>query len=306
MDSTNPKISFIPKSSLVREESFFERSRPRSVMNIIAVVLFTASVGGYASLYVWNKSLLEQTAEKNKAIAGIQVELQDSAKVRAAQAFQSRTDIANEVLDGYTIVSPVTDFISKNTLKDIFYSRFSLTGDAQGMKVSLSGEAPTYTTLINQKDFFGTKAKELSDFKISNVSLTSLGTVSFDLTLSFSPEYVSYVKSRSGSEKTISDAVSTSTAAVSADFSKVLVTPATTTMQQGVGSKSPHPSAATFSAVPRSTSTEVSGVDAVVLMPRAINSSTSTSAAATTQVLTPAPAKGTSAMSSFWSHLKFW
>ena len=68
MDSTNPKVSFIPKGSLVREESFLERRRPQSAIGFIAAFAFVLAVGSYAGLFYYNNALVIVVAEKRTEI----------------------------------------------------------------------------------------------------------------------------------------------------------------------------------------------------------------------------------------------
>lgn len=311
MDGTNPKVSFIPKSSLVRSESFLERKRPRSVMNIIAMISVVVSVGGYVGGYVWNKSLLDQTVKKNADVAGIQKEFDDSTQVKEAQVFQSRAALAKEILDGHTIISPALDFISSNTLKSIFYSKLVLSNTDKALKVNLSGEAPSYSSLINQKDVLSGKTKELSGFKFSNVALTSFGAVSFDLELVFVPDFVSYVKTIGMLDKTMPRAIATSTDAVTVVHSSDIV------VVPGLGKQGAVPVVSTAP-----TSTPVGGfsgtstTERIVAVPSLSTSTDSfanpakvASVASTStrgSAVTPVPVQKTSAMRSFWSIFKFW
>ena len=193
-NNTAPKISFIPKGSLIREETFLERPRPRSAIGIVAVFIFIISVGSFAGLYFYNSSLNDQVATKLDQIQNIQKVFGDSPQVDKAKNFRSRAEIIQGLLDGHTIVSPLLDFLSANTLTSIMYNKFSFTKENGIFTVELNGEAPTYAALAYQREILKGKATELLSSTISNVSLTSFGTVSFSLSLVFNPSYLSYVK----------------------------------------------------------------------------------------------------------------
>lgn len=192
MDSTIPKVSFIPKGSLVRETSFLERRRPQSAIGFIAGFVFVASVGSYAGLYFYSNFLEEKVVAKTDEINLIQQKFSDAPQISKAQVFRSRAELARELLDNHTVVSPVLTFLSENTIESILYEKFSFARGTDGAMVELTGEAPTYMALAYQGDILRKKTKELSKFEIGSVSLTEFGTVTFTLSLAFMPGYLSY------------------------------------------------------------------------------------------------------------------
>lgn len=199
MDGTNPKISFIPKESLVREASFLERSRPQSMVGILAIALFVVSVGSYSGFYFYNKNFKAGILSLTDKITAAQQAFSSAPQVGKAQLFSSRVSVAKELLDSHVVVSPALAFLSQSTLSSILYDKFSFEYKAGGSIVKLSGEAPTYAALAYQADVFRGK-KELHDFTISNVVLTKFGTVSFELALTFTPEHLSYTRSLSSGD----------------------------------------------------------------------------------------------------------
>lgn len=200
MDSTTPKVSFIPKGSLVRETAFLERRRPRSAIGVIAVLAFVASVGSYVGLYFYNDSLEKKVEAKTDEINLIQKKFSEAPQIDKAQVFRARTKIASELLDSHTLVSPVFTFLSDYTLGSILYEKFSFTRGADGATVELLGEAPSYAALAYQGDVLRERTKELSKFDINNVSLTKFGTVSFVLSLTFVPTHLAYADSLGGTD----------------------------------------------------------------------------------------------------------
>ncbi len=207
MDGSNPKVSFIPKGSLVREESFLERRRPRSAIGFIAGVVFVLVTGAFAGLYYFNDKLNQHVAEKTDEINKAQQEFKNAPEVGEARVFRARADLARELLNAHTITSPIFKFLSKNTTENILYDKFSFKKGAEGGVVELSGEALTYASLAYQADVLRDK-KEISNFSISNITLTKFGTISFSITMVFAPEYLLYTKniSSTGSNKAQGDA----------------------------------------------------------------------------------------------------
>jgi len=194
MDSTTPKVSFIPKGSLVRETAFLERRRPRSAMGFIAGLVFIASAGSYAGLYFYNGSLEKKVVERTDEINKTQKVFSDAPQVGRAQVFRARAELASDLLGKHTLVSPIFDFLSENTIGSILYEKFSFTRGTDGATVELVGEAPTYASLAYQGDVLRKNTEDISKFDIKNVSLTKFGTVSFVLSLTFTPDFLLYAK----------------------------------------------------------------------------------------------------------------
>lgn len=280
MDGSNPKVSFIPKGSLVREESFLERRRPQSAIGFLSAFVFLASIGSYAGLYYYNDSLNKIVAEKTIEIKKAQKEFSDAPEVAEAKIFRTRADLAKALLDSHTVTSPVFAFLSKNTTESIFYSKFSFKGEASGATLDISGEAPNYAALAYQADVFRTKTKELSGFSVSNVSLTDFGTINFSFSMRFTPSYLLYVQSVSGAEGGAPQATEAATPPA-----PMVTTPVGVSVQDGLASSS-----ATSSISPVNTQ---GGTPALL-------GSTSVS---TTSVATPAKQ---SFLMTLWSKFKFW
>lgn len=194
MDSNNSKISFIPKESLVRDESFLERRRPRSAMKFIASLVFISSVSAYAALYYYNNTLNQTIADRITEIENLQREFTDTPEVREAKVFSARANLARELLSSHTVVSPIFGFLSKNTVGTILYDKFSFDNGEKGAVVGLHGEAPNYASLAYQADVFRKQTKALASFTVNDVALTERGTVSFSFIMIFNPDFVSYLK----------------------------------------------------------------------------------------------------------------
>lgn len=192
MDDKSPKISFIPKASLVREQSFLERPRSRSVIGVLASIIFVAAIVSYVGLYFYNGSLEGQMAAKLGQIQNVQRVFNAAPQVGKATSFRFRAEIVQGLLNSHIAVSPVLKFLSENTLGSVMFEKFSFVKDENGTIVKLIGESPSYATLAYQREVLKQKTKELSSVVVSDVSLTPFGTVSFSLALTFTPEYLSY------------------------------------------------------------------------------------------------------------------
>jgi len=314
MDSNNPKISFIPKGSLVREESFLSRPRPRSALGLLAISLLVLSVGLYAGFYFYDNSFSQDIILRKDKIDSTRNSFRNAPQVEEAQLFSSRASVAQGLLTGHFIVSPALIFLSKNTVESIYYDKFSFSYYADGAKVEVAGEAPSYASLAYQGDVLRNK-KELLNYSIGDVSLTQFGTVTFNLSLTFAPEYLSYVKNLNTMRISIDAALSpgpTTSASSVTPLSKS-VTLATTSVPIPAPKSPvvPAPQAPAMVSIPAtapqmSFATSVNPVT-VTTAPDAFGGASAPTPAVTTPVLkVQAPVESQSIWSAFWSKVKFW
>ena len=196
MTSDQPKVSFIPKSSLVRDESFLERPRPRSLLGFLAIVSVLASLGAYGGLRFFDYTLNKQVDTRQTEIKKARDAFSQSPEITKAKNFQARAELVQELLDDHIVVSPIFAFLQKNTLASVYFSSFSFKQTEKGLNVELVGEAPSYASLAYQADILSAQTDELSYVSFSNISLTKFGSVAFSLSLTFTPGYLSYTKER--------------------------------------------------------------------------------------------------------------
>ena len=195
MEEKSPKISFIPKGSLVREESFLERPKSRNFIGVLGVSAALIVVAGFGGLYFFNSYLETQIIAKLDQVKSAQGAFKDSAQVEKANSFYFRAGLVQEILASHASVSAILNFLASNTLESVMYSELSFTKDDSGANtVKLIGEAPNYSSLGYQKEIFSGKKDELLSSRVADVALTPFGTVSFKLYLAFRPDYISYIK----------------------------------------------------------------------------------------------------------------
>lgn len=193
MFDTNSKISFIPKSPLVREEGAF-RSRPRSAFAVIASFVFVSSIASYFGLSFYHRALADNVNQVTSEIESLKKDF-DRPEIQDARVFRARADSARTLLKEHITMRPLFHFLEQYTVERIFYTEFSFVRDRESRPtLDLKGEAPDYASLAYQMDIFREK-KELLSFTVSDLTLTKIGTVTFSLSLVFAPDFLSYEKS---------------------------------------------------------------------------------------------------------------
>ncbi len=194
MTNDSTKISFIPKNSLIGQDPFLARRRPRSVLGVLATVSFFVSIAVYVGLYAYQINLGNQIKKRTDDIARINKEFKESKVIAQAKVFQTRTRIGKEVLESHIIVSPLFKFIGESTLQSVVLESFNFKHTDEGSRVLLKGEASGYASLAFQSDVLKKQNEKLLGFTISNVKLTPMGSVAFSLEEVVAPSFVSYAK----------------------------------------------------------------------------------------------------------------
>lgn len=304
MTSDQPKVSFIPKSTLVRDESFLERPRPRSLLGFLAVVSLFASVGAFAGLTIYKHSLEKSSGDLVEQVKSAQSEFTGSPVTEKAKLFQQRAELAQELLNTHTVVSPVFAFLGQHTVATIFYSSFSFKGSEAGFTVELAGEAPSYASLANQAAELGKQADSLSEFSLSNLSLTKFGSIAFNLKLVFKPDYLSYIVQQKKGNTQLAPMSVANTASV---------TPIVATTSVTITKKAAPAAAATSTTktiilpfIPSfSTSTATSSPRSEASEPLAVTVPMQETESVPPPVVNTAP-EVAPAQNSFWGWFKFW
>ena len=137
MTNDSTKISFIPKNSLIGQDPFLSRRRPRSALGVLAIIFFFVSVGAYVGLYAYQINLEGQIKKRTADITRINNEFKNSKVIAQAKIFQARTRIGKEVLEDHIMISPLFKFIGENTLQSVLLESFSFKHTDDGSRILL-------------------------------------------------------------------------------------------------------------------------------------------------------------------------
>ncbi len=186
------QTSFIPKKPMVEERAV--ASRPVGLLTILSIFIFISIVVVSGGLYFYKGILAKNITQMQNDLNLAQNRFERS-KITQLQVLDKRLSSSNEILANHIAVSPIFDVLSRETLKNIRYTKFSY--DFSGEKnakvdVKMSGQAIGYRSIALQSMLFSTNAKELIDPVFSNLSLDNNGNVLFDLEFSVDPSFVDY------------------------------------------------------------------------------------------------------------------
>ena len=110
--------------------------------------------------------------------------------------YKKKIDDFAEVLDSHRISSNLFDFIEKNTLKNVWFSDFSIQEIAN--EIVLSGESSDMKTVSNQVDIFEKSKNYVLKVNVLDYQINTTGKVNFSLNISLNPEAFNYQYDGSG------------------------------------------------------------------------------------------------------------
>lgn len=188
------QTSFIPKKPMIEERAV--ASRPVGFLTILSIFIFVAVGVASIGLYFY-KGIVDKNITDMKATLNLAQGRLESDKIQNLQLLDKRLRASNEVLlKNHVAVSPIFDALSKTTLKNIRYTKFSYDiGVDKNSKVNvkMSGQAVGYRSIALQSDVFTKNTPYLIDPVFSNLTLEDkTGNVLFDLTFSVDPTFINY------------------------------------------------------------------------------------------------------------------
>lgn len=312
MNSNSPKISFIPKSSIAHGGDIFGGSRPKSFVSFLAIVMLLFVGGAYIALYYYNLSLANKVDQKVSEIEVVQEKFLQSAEIQKARQFNDRAILTKKLLDSHIVVTPIFEFLSENTVSSIKYTNFIFKQEKDFQTLELKGEAPSYSSLVNQIDILKNKKEEIASYSLSEVSLTNFGRVTFVIKIVFNPGYLSYSNMKRGaSEVAVGvhfQSTSTSSQEITGSFPVSLI-----------ASSSTQKEATSLTELPSEKNTTATTSAVSDILPEVVSlGQESLGSATTTSISTDVPVEGgvysvgtqmdmsVQQKKSFWSWIKFW
>ena len=204
----NFQTSFIPKKPMIEERVV--SSRPVSLLTIVSIFIFFTMLLATGGLYFY-KAILEKNITQMQASLVVAKGSFEPEKISQLQVLDKRLQASKEILGKHISVSPIFSALSKVTIKNIRYTKFSyaLSSDSSGkVMVSMSGVANWtlgYKAIALQSDIFA-QNKDYKDFFIdpvfSNLAPDTKGNILFDLNFSVNVtalNYTNVIKAESNS-----------------------------------------------------------------------------------------------------------
>lgn len=187
MDPQVP-TSFIPKKPLVGESR-----GGGGILNLIAVLIFLASLLSAGGAFAYQKYLDAALVSKDKSLKTAEGAF-DTASIRDLERLDIRLSEARELIQSHVAPSGLFTFLSAATLERVQFTSLTLDIGAEGAgKLSMTGVADSFSALALQSDEFG-EAKVLRDVVFSGITTDLAGRVQFSVTASVDPSILNYAK----------------------------------------------------------------------------------------------------------------
>lgn len=189
------QTSFIPKKPIQEKKPGKVSKRAPGALNVVAVVIFFASILGAAGAFVYQGSLVKKIDQMQESLNRAK-DLFEPSVITTIQDLDKRIKAAEEILQNHIAVSPIfVDLLEPWTLPEIRYTNFSYEigegEEANLIAVDMSGEAKDYEHIAFQADLFG-EDKYIKNPIFSSFSTNKEGYVEFDLTFSVDRSLVSF------------------------------------------------------------------------------------------------------------------
>jgi hypothetical protein len=189
-----PQTSFIPKKPLTPIASVSHSSSVSfSFFGLIAILIFAISILSAGGVMAW-KYILEKKQVGYIADLEAAKEAFDPALIQELKSVSMKLTTAKELLNSHAAVSEFFSVLGDATLKSVRFKNFRFSNSGKDLKVTMSGEAESFSSIAKQSDVFGAN-KKLKDPILSSLALEQNGNVSFDFTAAVEPAILSYSKS---------------------------------------------------------------------------------------------------------------
>ncbi|KKT40959.1 MAG: hypothetical protein UW30_C0015G0030 [Candidatus Giovannonibacteria bacterium GW2011_GWA2_44_13b] len=145
-------------------------------------LIFLILAGVFSGLlYLYKKILIRQIDQQRAVLADLDTKFEPSL-INELERLSNSINNAKALINSHTYISPIFDFLEKNTLPDVSFSTFNYNADKKTL--SLAGEAPSYTEIASQIKIIQNQPEILSA-TFSNTSLKETGSVNFTTVINF-------------------------------------------------------------------------------------------------------------------------
>ncbi len=185
------QTSFIPKKPLAEER--VSREKPVSLLNVLATIIFFASIATGVGVYFYKLSLADSIKRMADDLDRAQAAFEPSL-IYELQTLDRRLNASSQILDQHIAITPIMEELSVLTLKSVQFTEFKFESNPDGrgsVSISLRGKAKSYTSIALQSEEFK-KQPAFIDPIFSNLSLDTKGNVLFDLNFDVDPDFISY------------------------------------------------------------------------------------------------------------------
>ncbi len=189
------QTSFIPKKPIINDARIASSSsvvRESNVFNLIAVIVFVATLLASGGLFGYKIYLKQQIDKDNKDISDAQAAFQVD-KIKELLDANNRILASKDLLDKHVAVSSLLTLLQSLTVRRLRLVTLDYSNKTGQNVISLSGQAQNYNALVEQSRIFE-ESQYLSNNIFSNFTLEDNGYIKVDFDSAVDTSLISYKK----------------------------------------------------------------------------------------------------------------
>lgn len=187
------QTSFVPKKTVVEREPRRSGGGFGGIVNLLALIIFIASLVGAGGVYFYRSSLQNTIEGYKESLVRARAAFEPSL-ITKLQVLDKRMKASTNILGSHVAVSPIFSLLGDITLPTVRYSDFSYEFNKQNsnlVDIKITGQAKGYNHIALQADLFA-QNNFIKNPIFSNFTLDQLGNISFNLTFSVDKSLVVY------------------------------------------------------------------------------------------------------------------
>lgn len=190
---TKFQTSFIPKQPVTSEAP--HHASAASLFFLFAFIIFMASLASAGGVFIYSQ-IIKKNINEGKAQLTLNKNAFDPNTISQITRLNDRINAADSLLKKHKSVSTLFLVLSNSTLKNVRFSDFNYAGIDDKIVLSMRGQATSYETVALQaKEFTNPNLKNVFRSPLfGDLTLDTLGNVSFSFTTSIDPLLVDYYK----------------------------------------------------------------------------------------------------------------
>lgn len=190
---TKFQTSFIPKQPVNAEAP--HHASAASLFFLFAFIIFMASLASAGGVFIYNE-IIKKNISEGKAQLTLNKNAFDPNTISQITRLNDRINAADSLLKKHKSVSTLFLVLSNSTLKNVRFTDFNYSGADDKIVLSMRGQAVSYETVALQaKEFTNPNLKNVFRSPLfGDLTLDTLGNVSFSFTTGIDPLLVDYYK----------------------------------------------------------------------------------------------------------------
>lgn len=188
------QTSFVPKKTIQeRDTSRRGGGGFGGVLNLLALLIFIASLIGAGGVYFYRGSLQSKIVGYKESLARARAAFEPTL-ITKLQLLDKRMRASTTILSNHIAVSPIFSLLGEITLPTVRYSDFAYEFNKQNanlVDIKITGQAKGYNYIALQADLFA-QNNFIKNPIFSNFTLDQFGNIAFNLTFSVDKSLVVY------------------------------------------------------------------------------------------------------------------